>query len=260
MPKSKTYEEFVEKFKPKLTTDDCYTPTEVYDEVMRFVSEIAPIDGRPIVRPFWPGGDFEHFDYPAGCVVIDNPPFSIYARIVRWYIDNGIDFFLFAPSLTQSVKGADVCHIVTGCNVTFENGARLPISFTTNLLPGLRLWVNGDLCNRIESVQKAMKPKKTVKSYRFPDNIATVARLQKLAKQGIELMIPSRECEYVSKMGEQRIDIFGGGFLLSSKAAAEKAAAEKAAEFKLLPVTLTAEELGIIRRLDTPDPAGVTHQ
>ena len=24
--KSKTYEEFVEKFKPKLTTDDCYTP------------------------------------------------------------------------------------------------------------------------------------------------------------------------------------------------------------------------------------------
>ncbi len=24
--KSKTYEEFVEKFKPKKTTDDCYTP------------------------------------------------------------------------------------------------------------------------------------------------------------------------------------------------------------------------------------------
>lgn len=29
--KSKTYEEFVEKFKPKKTTDDCYTPN-VYDE------------------------------------------------------------------------------------------------------------------------------------------------------------------------------------------------------------------------------------
>lgn len=26
--KSKSYEEFVEKFKPKKTTDDCYTPPE----------------------------------------------------------------------------------------------------------------------------------------------------------------------------------------------------------------------------------------
>ncbi len=33
MPKSKTYEEFVDKFKPKLTTDDCYTPQLVYQAV-----------------------------------------------------------------------------------------------------------------------------------------------------------------------------------------------------------------------------------
>ena len=26
MAKNETYEEFVDKFKPKLTTDDCYTP------------------------------------------------------------------------------------------------------------------------------------------------------------------------------------------------------------------------------------------
>lgn len=31
--KSKTYEEFVEKFKPKKTTDDCMTPPLVYDAV-----------------------------------------------------------------------------------------------------------------------------------------------------------------------------------------------------------------------------------
>lgn len=29
--KSKTYDEFVEKFKPKLTTDDCYTPPMVIE-------------------------------------------------------------------------------------------------------------------------------------------------------------------------------------------------------------------------------------
>lgn len=33
MPKSKTYEEFVDKFKPKKTTDDCYTPQIVYEAV-----------------------------------------------------------------------------------------------------------------------------------------------------------------------------------------------------------------------------------
>ena len=33
MGKSKTYEEFVDKFKPKLTTDDCYTPPPVYDAI-----------------------------------------------------------------------------------------------------------------------------------------------------------------------------------------------------------------------------------
>ena len=31
--RSRTYEGFVEKFKPKLTTDDCYTPPAVYDAV-----------------------------------------------------------------------------------------------------------------------------------------------------------------------------------------------------------------------------------
>ena len=33
MGKSKTYEEFVEKFKPKKTTDDCMTPPEIYEVV-----------------------------------------------------------------------------------------------------------------------------------------------------------------------------------------------------------------------------------
>lgn len=33
MPKSNTYEEFVDKFKPKKTTDDCYTPGTIYEIV-----------------------------------------------------------------------------------------------------------------------------------------------------------------------------------------------------------------------------------
>ena len=64
--KSKTYEEFVEKFKPKLTTDDCYTHPLIYDTVRDWACREYGIDLGSIVRPFWPGGDYERFTYPAG--------------------------------------------------------------------------------------------------------------------------------------------------------------------------------------------------
>ena len=42
--KSKTYEEFVEKFKPKKTTDDCYTPSEIYEVIKDWVCKRYNID------------------------------------------------------------------------------------------------------------------------------------------------------------------------------------------------------------------------
>ena len=36
MAKSQSYDEFVDKFKPKLTTDDCYTPPIVYEAVLKW--------------------------------------------------------------------------------------------------------------------------------------------------------------------------------------------------------------------------------
>ena len=39
MAKGENYEEFVEKFKPKKTTDDCYTPPLVYDAVAEWVAK-----------------------------------------------------------------------------------------------------------------------------------------------------------------------------------------------------------------------------
>ena len=35
--KSKTYEEFLDKFEAKKTTDDCYTPKNIYDAVAEYV-------------------------------------------------------------------------------------------------------------------------------------------------------------------------------------------------------------------------------
>lgn len=101
IPEDESYRSFVEKFKPKKTTDDCYTPPAVYDAILSYVIKKYGLQGRPIVRPFFPGGDFENNDYPDGCVVVDNPPFSLSSKIVDFYIGRGIDFFLFAPHLTM---------------------------------------------------------------------------------------------------------------------------------------------------------------
>ena len=99
--KSADYASFLDKFKPRLTTDDCLTPPNVYEAVRDWAVKEYALEGREIVRPFWPEGDprrpaggYEGMEYPDGCVVIDNPPFSIVSRIVSFYAGRGIDFFL----------------------------------------------------------------------------------------------------------------------------------------------------------------------
>ena len=98
------YQAFVDKFKPKKTTDDCYTPEPIYEAVRAWAVRRYALGDAPIVRPFFPGGDYENTDYPDGCVVIDNPPFSILSQICRTYMERGIRFFLFAPTLRYSAR------------------------------------------------------------------------------------------------------------------------------------------------------------
>ncbi len=99
------YEGFVEKFKSKLTTDDCFTPPAVYESVSEWLRRNAPVGGRPIVRPFWPGGDYERFDYPPDCVVVDNPPFSIISGIARFLPKAG-NFVLSVRPASDTVQYA----------------------------------------------------------------------------------------------------------------------------------------------------------
>lgn len=74
------YQAFLEKFEAKKTTDDCYTPDNIYDAVRDWVAEKYEIGNAAIVRPFYPGGDYKSEKYPSGCVVIDNPPFPLFQK------------------------------------------------------------------------------------------------------------------------------------------------------------------------------------
>lgn len=240
------YGDFVDKFKQKLTTDDCYTPPEVYDIVRDFVNEkVAPLAGRKIVRPFFPGGNYEDLSqYPRGCVVLDNPPFSIYSKIVRFYLDNGIDFFLFGPSLTLLVANADVCFVVANIPVVYENGAVVSTGFVTNMVPGFRIWVECTMREKVIEVQKSTNEQE---KYNLPENVVTSARLGKICARNVELKIDAKDCKYVHDLdGMKEIGkgLYGGGFLLNSAAAA--AAAEKEAN----TIVLSDRERAIIAEMD----------
>lgn len=87
------YQKFVDKFKPKLTTDDCYTPPIVYNAVRDWACAKYEINPDKIVRPFYPGGDYEHYDYPSDSVVLDNPPFSIITKICNFIWNAGFISF-----------------------------------------------------------------------------------------------------------------------------------------------------------------------
>ena len=172
------YDAFVAKFNAKApkTTDDCFTPQPVYEAVLKWLGERVDLEGRPIVRPFYPGGDYENEEYPENCVVVDNPPFSILARILRFYRATGIDYFLFAPALTLFASALDGdCAIVADCSIVYANGAIVSTGFRTSLFPGTRIMVASTLHRAIMSVVRKVGTRKKV--YKYPENVETAARL-----------------------------------------------------------------------------------
>ena len=234
MDESPEYAAFVEKFKPKKTTDDCYTPPAIYQVVLDYVVERYGIDSEKVVRPFWPGGDYEREEYPDGCVVVDNPPFSILSRICSWYMVRGVKFFLFSPTLTilSSTGRANVMatnHIVTKCTITYENGATVPTSFVTNMeTDGTVLESAPDLSDAIQAVDdELVKAGKTqLPKYVYPDEVITAAKVNWFCAHNTPYRLNARDCCFIGSldaMGSK--GIFGGGLLLSERAAAERAAA-----------------------------------
>lgn len=230
--KSKDYDAFVEKFNPKKTTDDCYTPEPVFECIKSFVSEhYFQLNDLNIVRPFYPGGDYMNQDYAPNDIVFDNPPFSILASIIKNYMRMGVKFFLFSPHLTCfSKKIEGVTFIVSNAKITYHNGAKVPTDFVTNMLPDYRIIADGRLNKAIEDCQK--KNTKKLPKYKFPDNVVTAARLGTyIADRGAVFKIRNEECCPISKLDSMGgKTIFGGAFLISNKKVQELKEAEQNAE------------------------------
>lgn len=242
------YQQFLEKFKQKKTTDDCYTPTEVYDAVAKWVSDTYNIDRRHFERPFYPGGDYKNAEYPKGCVVVDNPPFSILAEILQFYTKKGIKFFLFAPSLTLFSSSSSSCTALpVGVSITYENGANVATSFLTNLEPStLRLRSCPTLYDAVKTANdnNLRKIRKELPKYSYPDYVITATRVCQFSRYGIDFAVPVSESKVINRLDSQVASgkaIYGKGYLVSERVKAER---EKAERWEL-----SQRELDIIKSL-----------
>ena len=243
---SEEYEAFTDKFKRKLTTDDCYTPENIYAAIRDWAVEHYGLGDAQILRPFFPGGDYEHADYPEGCVVIDNPPFSILSKICRFYMERDIQFFLFAPALTLFSIASGACnYLPIGADITYENGAGINTSFVTNL-GGLKIETSPELYAKIKTINDKNRHEAVAElpGYIYPQNVMTPATIVKTGMRE-PLRVCQEDAVFIRALDAQKAmnrAIYGGGFLLSEKAAAEKAAAEKAAAEKAAAEKAAAEK------------------
>lgn len=258
------YDGFIARHTPKRTTDDCYTPPHIYQAVTDWVStNLLPLDGRKILRPFYPGGDYTAQDYTdPTTVVIDNPPFSILAQILRFYSARRVPFFLFAPALTlfSATEIPGITYIITGTSIVYENGAKISTSFISNLYTdGTRLHLCHSLHAALTRAQLAANPSKAARKISYPPALITAAVALKYIRRGLDLRVHTDHCHRVTRLDNSSRPIFGSGYLVSTQTAQTAQTVQTVQTIQTAEppetIQLSDREKSIIATLDRAHPA-----
>lgn len=244
------YESYVAKFQHnEKTTDDTYTPPDVYEAVQDYVRSIYPMEGKEILRPFYPGGDYEHAEYPEDGVVIDNPPFSMFTKICKFYSEYNIPFFLFGPGLTifSCLKYCSV--VIVAPVIEFSNGAKVKCNFATNLIGNVLVTTSPELSEAIAACPSQPKKVNMIK-YQYPKEVLSVSDMQIIAKNGVQFSVNKNEAVIIRDLDlfPKKSGLFGDHLFISKSAAAKSAAAKLTATRKI-PVELSERERRIIEGL-----------
>lgn len=256
------YESFVAKFSdnPK-TTDDCFTPQDVYEAVVKYVGTVVDLSDKLILRPFFPGGDYEHSEYPENGVVIDNPPFSIFTKCCAFYSRHRIPFFLFGPGLTIASCCKYCTAVIVADQITFENGAKVKCNFASNLY-GDTMITTAPLLNELITACPSQNQKVNLAKFRYPDEVLDVSCMQTICRGGVDFSVSRSECAIIRDLDRhpKRGGLFGDHFLVSVAKGAEKEAArlrsQEAARLRAqeaarqaVPIELSPREKRIVERL-----------
>jgi hypothetical protein len=137
--------------------------------------------------------------------------------------------------LTQfSIAATGGTNFITAhCSITYANGANVRTSFNTNMGEYL-LETAPDLHEIIDKIDKEnlRANTKELPRYEFPDCVITSSRCGWMSVHGQDFKVRRADACFIRKldaMSQSGSGIFGGGFLLTEKAAAERAQAEREA-------------------------------
>lgn len=204
------YYEWLQKFDKKFTTDETFTPPEVYQSVQEWVCRRYSVNKENIVRPFYPNGDYVKEDY-SGKVVVDNPPFSIIAQIVQFYMERDIPFFLFCPFLTAfSLLKYGASVVAQRHAVTYANGARVATGFVTNMEPFQKVFTNIELKQAVEGKKKRECVKKRNV---YPKGVYITTNFDTLACRGVDVEVDVSPLDIRGVLYDsegKKVNIFGG--------------------------------------------------
>lgn len=264
------YESYVAKFRdlPK-TTDDTYTPPDVYEAVLQYLREEGKLTAdHTILRPFYPGGDYERAEYPENGIVIDNPPFSMFSKICKFYTARHIPFFLFGPGMTIAAVSTYATAVIINTGLIFENGANVRVNFASSLFPDVAMMTAPRLNDLIRACPSQNQKKLVI--YDTPDELLSVSDLQTICNGGINFSVRRSECVRVRSLDlhPKKGGLFGDHFLIAKAKAKAKAQAQvkakaqakaqaKAKAKRAIHIPLSEREQRIVERLgaDTAPPA-----
>ena len=255
---SEEYYNWLQKFEKRTTSDDTFTPPDVYDAVLDYVDKhILSLDSLTVERPFYPDGDYQAHtkNYDENTVVIDNPPFSILSTIIDFYLQNNIKFFLFAPALTvlSPMRKLNYTAIIAPAKICYDNGAMVATAFVTNLCGSVQAMTAPALHNALTALEKQ---KQTLSKYQYPANVLMVNNLNKLCRAGIEFSVGCDESTFIGQLESQKEHkktLFGGGLLVSDDKAKELQAKELQAKDKVFIWELSDREWAIVNNLSQND-------
>ena len=247
------YQAFLAKFQNAKTTDDCYTPQNIYDAVASFVVKAYGVKEKDFVRPFYPNGDYQNEKYPHDCVVVDNPPFSILAEIIKFFEYKKIKYFLFGPTLTIFSSSSSSSALCIAAPIIYENGAVVNTSFLTNLEPrNVRARSCPELYELLKNAndENLKKVRKELPKYDYDKHVVTSTAVAQFSRYGIDFVVPRAESERIGALeAQKKVDkgIYGSGYLVSDGVKAER---EKAEREKAEVWGLSEKELAIVARLN----------
>ena len=234
------YESFLAKFadNPK-TTDDCFTPKDVYEAVVKYVATVIDMSDKVVLRPFFPGGDYENAEYPENGVVIDNPPFSLFTKIC------GCKYGCTA--------------VMVDNNIVWDNGAVVRVDFASNLFGDIMAMTAPKLRQMLAACP-SQNVKKSLPSFAYPPEVVRVSDFHVICNGDVEYALHRSECAITKKL-DRKNRMFGDFFLASTeKGEAKEAARLRAQEVARLrvqeaarnavTVELSPRERRIIERLN----------